>query len=482
MKLRKLFSGLLLASTLALGVGVALSASQNKSVVKAEAASSTMVSGTRVFIQDQTTSDWTNNGSGRDAIMHVYSVTFVKNSGYSSLADVKLNDLYATSFSTDGSTYMNIRMKWVSGPNQQFEAILPWYIASFTTEFYATKDNQDRYVYWDGTNNKISKSCSLGDNCLVYLYGKNNWSGNNLYIQDSTPAYGKNYTYEFNGIKSGEHMYLNTEDLTGWDGSGAKLAVLFERSNVNKNGGWSSQYHNINRTSMDVVFMWKVNGSGNDHLFECIVPQYNGQDVYWSMVQGYRFNSVATSPSKDTNVWNTTGEQFYNGDDSDCNMLWVNAATGGSWSGGGYLRNDKTISSSTRAGYFGTYFLDQVKCTGEGSIKDESNWNAPKDEYELRMSLSVRGKIWETVAAETGTNLVQAMYRYDYIVFKKGYYGDYIGRASNTDGKAFTSSGSVSLVSISTNNTQIIPVVIVSVVSISAIAAYFLFRRKNENI
>ena len=481
MKKKNLFITAALSFLLGLGVFAGVSSvSKSKSTVKVEAAS-TMVSGSRVYIEDQhgTSSGWTKDGV--DAIMHVYSVSFVSGSGYTSLGDVKLNDLYATSFATDGSTYMNIRMKWSeSGSGQRYEAILPWYISSFTTEFYAT-DGSDRYLYNKDGGAKYAISVSRGNNQSVYLYGATGWDGNKYYSYISAPTAATGYQYEFNGIKSGSHMYLSTSDISGWEWDDAKIAINFGKSNINKGDAWSCQY-NITHTAFSTAFCWKVKGSGDDHLFECIVPKYNGQDVYWSMVIGVRLSSSASSPGW-SNVLNQSGDQFYNGDDRDCNMLWVNPATGGDWSGGGYLRNDRTISDDTRAGYYGTYFLSQITCDGDGNITSSyNNWTTVKNEYNQHLADTVRLKIWETDAAATGSDLVKAMYKYDYIVFHKQYadYDDFISR-DDSEGLAFARAG-YNILGINRNElTGVIVVVIISLLSVATIGGYFFIKKKKSN-
>ena len=478
MKKSKFILTTALATLFGIGVFAGVSSiKDSKAPVRVEAAS-TMMSGSRVYIEEQNGGGWTKNNV--DAIMHVYSVSFVSGSGYTSLADVKLNDLYATSFATDGSTYINIRMKWKSGSYRQYEVIMPWYIQSFTTEFYATENSSDRYLFNKNGGAKYATTVSRGQNKSIYLYGDTGWSGSNFYSYISDPAAATGYTYEFNGIKSGSHMYLSTADLTGWEGDSAKIGICFGKSNLNIDQVWSSQY-NAAHSALSPTFCWKVKGSGNDHLYECIVPQYNGQDVYWSMVIGVRFSSAASSLGW-SNVLNQTGDQFYNGDDSNCNMLWVNAATGGSWSGGGYLKTDSSISDETRAGYYGTYFLSQITCSGSGSItSSSSNWTNVKNEYKQHLSDSVEYIVLNTTSASTGTDLVKAMYRYDYIVFYKQYsgYNDFVNRTTSS-GHSF---GRIvnPLVIVGGNKTYVLAIVLAtSLVSIAAISGYFFLRRKKE--
>ena len=486
MKKKNIFITAALSVLLGLGVTAGISAKfASKPSIDAKA-DSTYVSGSRVYIEDQSGKGWTENNV--DAILHIYNVSFVSGSGYSSYNDIKLNDMYATSFATDGYSYINVRMKWKSGSYRQYEAILPWYIQSFTTEFYATKNNVDRYVYYknsDGSKGgKASVSISRGDNAKLYMFNKGGgndcyWSGNDFVAITDFSQREYNYTYQFNGIKSGSHMYLSTQDLTGWEDGSAKIGICFGKSNINQGQSWSSEY-DVEHSSLSQAFCWKVKGSGDEHLYECIVPQYNGQDVYWSMVIGVRFKPEATTLEwNDNYIWNKTGDQFYNGDDRDCNMLLVNAATGGSWTGGGYLRDDASISDDTRAGYYGTYFLSQITCN-TGSVDTPNNWTNVLKEYKQHLSTDVEGVVWLTSAAITGTDLVKAMYRYDYIVRKYGTstYSDFIDRKPGNNraygfGLLFSSlnkeSYAVGLIVISS-----------SIATVAALGGYFFLRKKKQ--
>ena len=477
MKKKNLFITAALSVLLGLGMAAGIgSASSKKAPVQVEAAS-TMVTGTKIFVEDRwTSSGWTDDGI--DACLHIYSPSFKSGSGYSSFADVKLNDMYAVSFATDGSTYMDVRMKWTSGSYRQYEAIMPWYLSGFTYEFYATKNSEDRYVCNKNGGKKFSFTAEYGK-AISVCFKDGSWGGSSYYCNNEYYS-SNNYTYEFNGIKSGSHMYLSTSDISGWEWDNAKIAICFGKSNINNGQAWSCQY-NAAHTALSTTFCWKVQGSGDDHLFECIVPQFNGQDVYWSMVIGVRFSSSASAPGW-SNVLNQSGDQFYNGDDRDCNMLWVNPATGGGWSGGGYLRNDRTISDDTRAGYYGTYFLSQITCDGAGNITSaSSNWTNVKNEYKQHLSTAVEGKVWTSSAAASGTDLVKAMYRYDYIVFHKGYsgYDDFINRATSS-GKSFTKVNWNVLGINDSQSTTTFLIVIVAIASVAAISGYFFIRKKKN--
>lgn len=455
----------------------------DKQSTKVDAASIT-VSGTRVQVEDVTNQGWTGSGKSY-AVLDIYDVDF-GSSNYS-YSDIVANDLECQSFAT-GSSYLHVEMKKTPNAGETFYAVLPWYMNSFKVKFYATENGTDRYWYQAGANYQIERSVTKGTNWIFKSdSNRAGWGGSNFYTDVTTYKTDEGtFTYSFYGIYSGSHMYMSISDISGWEWDSAKLAINFCRSNVNLNGAWSSQYSNTTRTSatMSECFAWKVNGSNDQYLYECIVPQYQGQNVYWSCVIGVRFNSSTASPGWSNNVLNKTGDQFYNADDYTCNMLWVNAATGGSWSGGGYIRTDKTISDDTRAGYYGTYFISEITCSGSGSITSpSSNWSNVKSEYNQHLSTAVQGKVWTTTAAASGTDLVKAMYRYDYIVFHKGYsgYDDFINRAKSS-GKSFSSSNVSALLFGKNINANIIVIASISIIAVSTIGGYFFYKRRKENI
>ena len=441
-------------------------------VVEKAEATSTFVSGTRVFIKDETSSNWCN--SSIKAVAHLYNVYAVDDSGYSGIGDIVANDIYGTIKSTDNYSYIDITMVWDSVAGG-YQCILPWYIKSFKVEFYAPDNGKDRHLYFNGGSTKVYRDCNVGKNVRTYITYIHGWdASSNAYASTSNGDL-DNYTWEFHGIKSGTSMFLSTADFTGWEGDSAKFGINFCKSNVNKDGAWGCIYSDEERVraTLSESFLRKVEGSGNDHLFECIAPKYNNQDVYWSVVIGVRFNPAQSSPAWN-NVWSQTPDQYYNSSDSDCNFLKI---TG--WSSG-YLDSSGTISDETRASYYGTYFNSCIVCSGAGSFTGD--WSTVSTEYYRYLSTDAQGKVWNTTANPSGTGLPLAMSKYDYIVGKYGSstYPNFINRSiSKKSAIAY-----FPLFNMSNGTDDTLPVIIiivassVALLSITALSALVVKKRK----
>lgn len=361
--------------------------------------------------------------------------------------------------------------------------------SQFSVEFYAPSGGNNRHLYWNGGSNKVKKDCAVNSNVETYVDTVHGWDASaNAYVSTSNGGSGS-YSWQFHGIKSGSHMYISVHDLPGWvDTDSCKLGVYFWRSNISKNGVWGCKYTNEEREDAELTpsVCWRVEGQSDDYLYECIVPQYEGQDVWFSMVRGVRLSSATTIPTFDNRI-NETGDQYYNSTDTDCNMLWVNAATGGSWTGGGYLRNDKTISDSQRAEFYGSYFNFCIECDDKGSFS--GNWSNVQGEYNQHLSDSVQYIVFN--AAEDpakATELGFAMSKYDYICQKYGIDShDFIGRGSGeeiSDGWVnhfATRSGFNFLVGLEDNTPTIIVVVASSIVLLSVTALSILVLKKRKS-
>ncbi len=287
---------------------------------------------------------------------------------------------------------------------------------------------------WNETGNLAISSLASANTCFYSDYG-------------TVSSY---ITYTHYGIKSGQQMYLDISDLTGWAADGAKLAVYFGVSDRYSGGGWSSVYDSTHST-LSISFCWLVSGQNNGYLYECIAPQLNGVDVIWNLVVGKRLNSADSDPTGA--IWNSTGDLYYNSSIESCNFIRVNANSQGNWSGGGYLDSSSTISSDTRAGYYGTYFLSVITCdSGSIDTAAQTAWaSSALVEYQSHLSSEVQYVIWLTTHdGDTGTDLQKAMFRYDYIITKyrsADTYSDFIGRwdAEKKVGKGGYSSNDLNL-------------------------------------
>ena len=245
----------------------------------------------------------------------------------------------------------------------------------------------------------------------------------------------------------------------------APVTVLFPGDSVylNLNGQWSGQtpkvhFWNSGNTGVaQDVTMTEVHGSGlSTKLYECKVPSLSSGNP--DRVIFYYGNY--TKKTSDLNVLNSS------------NRFKLTSDSGGTWDG--------FIFNETRAEYYGTYFLTQVTCNS-GSLDPTSNWSNASTEYS-HICDNAQTIIHDSAGSPSGSDLVKAMDRYDYIVFFKQYsgYNDFIGR-SDSPGKSHSGYGNVALIEFSKDIGGTIAIIAISSVSLAAVAGYFFFRKKKEN-
>ena len=255
-------------------------------------------------------------------------------------------------------------------------------------------------------------------------------------------GYSYNTAWKF---EAGAQVYL---DLNGQDWTADSAHIYMHIwGNTASGAATDVELHNVHG--------WD---NGNDHLYEVTVPGSG----YWSNIILYR------GPSSGS-YWNQTADLS---GDSNNNVYKLTSYTGGSW---GW-----NMSHEDRAECFGTYFLEEITCDNLGSITSPSaNWDLVEAEYNHMCPLA-QGVVWLTEAAETGTDLVKAMYRYDYIAIYKHYtgYNDFINR-SGTSGAAFTPKTSPLAILDREIDTTLI-IVIISVLAVAGLGGYFFLRRKKE--
>lgn len=107
-----------------------------------------------------------------------------------------------------------------------------------------------------------------------------------------------------------------------------------------------------------------------------------------------------------------------------------------------YLKNYQTGGNEdwlvgddeATANIYGALFLNNVTCSGSGSITSSSSaWTTVSNVYS-GLSTLVQYILWEGTAASSGDYYKQALNRYDYIVFYKQYsgYTDFINRSTSS--------------------------------------------------
>lgn len=275
------------------------------------------------------------------------------------------------------------------------------------------------------------------------------------------------------GVKAENHMYLDLSGFTDWEQKNAKFALYFACPSSTNETRWGQAYSTGGYYSS---FCWKVEGQDNDHLYECIVPNlYSGNSFnLWNLVIAVRFDPVASEPGW-SNVWNQTQNLSFNSSNHTGNMIHIDG-----WNHGEFDVTN-SISQETRIGFYGSYFLDTVVCSGSGNsdATTSSMWNSVKVAYENHLSRVFQGVVWTTEASETGSQIAKAMARYDYIVLYKQYnHEDFINRQESpnkTTYQAVTVTGEPL-----DDGVGVILVVVVCLLSITAIATIIILKAKKR--
>lgn len=323
--------------------------------------------------------------------------------------------------------------------------------------------NKDPRVYEDScviaSTDPIDLTSMLYNQNTITITGID---GNHLYVSN---MYNANYYY---GIKSEEHIYLDLSSFKTWENDGAKFAFYFSNPISNTGEGWG-----LANTSGDYYssFCWKVNGQDNEHLYECIVPKLYNNTTIWNLVIAVRMSSTANTPSWDAK-WNQSQDLHFDSSNHNANMIRVT-----NW-GTAELDATNSISKVTRMSFFGQYFLDTVKCSGNGDSDATTNdmWNTLKYEYETHLADDYQGDFWTAEADEEGTLLEQAAARYDYIVFYKQYaHEDFVNRAESPN----KSSRYLDAYNAEFDSMPSILIVVISI-SIASVALILLIKAKHR--
>ena len=224
--------------------------------------------------------------------------------------------------------------------------------------------------------------------------------------------------------------------------------------------------------------MTKVEGSGNDHLYECTVP---GENVIWNLAIPVRFNPIAELPGWHDAKWNQTNDITFNSSNHSHNVLKVT-----DWDAGEVKA--ETITRSQRIEMYGQYFLDTVSCSGSGASDSTTaeQWLKVKTQYQ-NMHTDYQGDVWMTVADSDvdATKIAQAMARYDYIVLYKKYSGheDFINRASSPNKTTYSSSMRlIEPYSDSKSVSMIAIIATISLVSVSILIVSKKIKTKGTNL
>ena len=283
----------------------------------------------------------------------------------------------------------------------------------------------------DGFGGVYNQTADISFGSMLYGHNTINITGYDGEGKLTVGMYSHNSYY---GIPGNTHMYLDLSGFPSWEEKGAKFAIWFAYPNSLNESRWSQAnslegYHSS--------FCWKVQGQDNDHLYECIVPNiYSGDSAnIWNMAIAVRFDPAATEPNWDY-AWNRSQNLSFNSGNHNANMIRMS-----DW-GKGEFDTDNIISAESRLEFYGRCFLNTVTCSGDGKSDATTNdmWNAVKWEYIEHLTLAEQGDIWLLDPTDKDTQIAQAMARYDYIVFKKGYaHEDFINRTESVGKTSYAS-------------------------------------------
>ncbi len=136
------------------------------------------------------------------------------------------------------------------------------------------------------------------------------------------------------------------------------------------------------------------------------------------------------------------------------------------------------LDALSTASEFGYYFTSKIVCDNGVTAPSVNNWNATKNFYD-GLTDHVQRTVKAATANTSGTNIEQAVARYDYIVRKYGSstYNDYLVRNPSTG----SNGALIYLLSIKGNSASTIIIISSSILAISAVGGYFYFRRKKED-
>lgn len=529
MKLKKLFGGLFLSFALIAGVGAGLAIKEHKAenvpVEKVAADSWHVVGGQSFYLDCRSFSDWVT-ADGSSAKFKIYFANNQKNGWATSSTKVE-NYLFRFTVPGDADTVYtlaialrasNTSADWsgehnrsgdisLSGKNNAIKIkgwdsnaeqslIEPTYKDLFFTD---SQSWSNVYVhYWGGDLSTVWPGVGLtlvsynGDNQGVYkasvpanagnlIFNNNNddqtatisspsitgLSG--YYISGGNKGSRTTGTWTVGTVNSGDILYLNYNLPTFWDDSTAPYQYLYCFNEIN---GGSAMW-----AKGRVIY----NKGATDRLIEYVVPG-----------TGKSFITVIFARNTtDTASFDNTRNQscdYYPGfcyTSSNINNVCV---LKNQYDGSGHylidFNNTYPLSNEARADFYGVYFNSQVTCAGQ--TIDVNSWPSTVTSEFSAMPQAIKTIVTNKTGQYDGgsDHLATAVYRYDYIISKYGKtkYNDFLGRIAA--GKlSVTGTGFMPFESLTTssNGTPMLVIIIVSIVSVTAVGGYFFLRkRRNE--
>lgn len=157
------------------------------------------------------------------------------------------------------------------------------------------------------------------------------------------------------------------------------------------------------------------------------------------------------------------------------NVYVLNGETGG----GHYLGSwDDEIIESERISYFTTLFNECVQCDGLGGMT-VNRWEEPEAEFS-HIASNIKNTIRNTSADPSGTQLQFALSKYDFIVFQKQYYSDYMDRASSPYVTQYAPNGFSQFERESGFKTEVVLVYVVASLGVLGLFFFISYRVKKS--
>ena len=312
------------------------------------------------------------------------------------------------------------------------------------------KDKDPLFDGWSGVE-KQSPDYGFSE---TFIYGKNTISLNSNF--EIASAVYNGYTHY--GAGSNERMYLDLSSFTDWENENAKFALYFANPMLSSGDAWSSM-------------MTKVEGSENDHLYECTVP---GVNAVWNLVIPVRFDPQVQVPGWwNSGVWTQTNDIYFNDTNHNNNVLTIS-----DWESGSV--KSETITRNQRVEMYGQHFLDTVACSGNGDsdVTTSEQWESVKTQYQ-NMHTDYQGDVWTTIANKDNeaSKVAQAMARYDYILFYKKYnHEDFINRGGSAYQTQYAASP-ISVLNNAENNSTSLMIAIIASVSLISVSTLIVVKK-----
>ena len=512
MSLKSIIGGVLIASTLSVGVGAAVVTSQNDRAIKAEAAVSKTV--TRVYIEDQVTTT---------PVLAIESISFA--SGYDHTAWRAFLTSYLgtrSSYTTTSGSSMPSSKGWsyMSDSEQQkyllcptgsknFTMIFPEWVTAFS--YKAVGNNWWNWFDVNGSAVGLHSGWGIGKKVNSYIYNDGGWKMNaNLDNTAQTNTWG-DITITARAIKSGTTTELANKSIT--------MSKYYKIKDQTYNdifgytfGGWYttnalSTEHNTLLTANETIYAKET--AKTEAYVSGTMNEWNASDPTYLMEPGSDSQyHISVTFAKDTEFkivyqksnwygWSqvdqsssvVTNSSIVQGSDPDSTGYRIKAAVAGTYEI--YLKTTAGSNklwiqqdSETEATVFATAFLSSITCTDNSTTFNINVWNnvsgTASMEYKFsQLTIGAQGLLKTAQAKQDGTIIQQCVARYDRILGKYGYgtaSGQYHDFMQRTPSPLFSTNVQPSLNS--NNCFATVFIVISSVVTLVAVGGFFLIKKK----